>query len=185
MSQPRSSRKRLYALVSLWLAISAALLLVPGCYGRNCEGSFETFGDDPGEGMMIDENTWVSGPLDGAWLWFPRQRMYIFDIRALGGRLPEVPLAYISGSAEPAKGGNNMTLASGNLAQVYATRPNGLDLKNESCSDYYLRLVVQTAPFPPEAPALDGGDADAGTNDASVDDDAGSDAGDDDAEAGP
>ena len=186
MSAPRSPRRRVYAFAALWLAISAAVLLVPGCYGRNCEGGFETFGDDPGEGMMLDENTWVSGPLDGTWLWFPRQRTYIFDLKALGGRLPDLPLAFISGTPDPAKFGNNMTLAAGNLAQMYSLRPNGLDLKNESCSDYYLRLVVQAAPFPPEAPEQDGGDADAGTDDASAgDDDAASDAGDDDAEAGP
>lgn len=185
MSQPRSTRKRLYALVSLWLAISAAVVLVPGCYGRICEPSFETFGDDPGEGMMVDENTWISGPVDGPWLWFPRQRTYIFEFKALGGRMPKSWLPYISGTAEPGKFGNNMTLAGGNLAQMYSLRANGLDIRNDSCSDYYLHLVVEAPPFPPEAPALDGGDADAGTNDASVDDDAGSDAGDDDAEAGP
>ncbi len=166
----------------LWASISAAALIAPGCYGRNCEGGFETFGDDPGEGMMLDENTWVSGPMDGPWLWFPRQRYYIFDLKALGGRMPEKVLPYISGTLEPSKFGGNMTLAAGNLAQLYAMRPNGIDIKNESCSDYYLRLVIEVAPLPPEAPAADGGDADAGTGDASAEDDAASDAGD---EPGP
>ena len=40
---------------------------------------------------MIDENTWESGPMDGTWLSFPRQRAYIFDIPALGGRVPYSP----------------------------------------------------------------------------------------------
>ena len=183
MTAPPSSRRRLYALAALWLAISAAVLLVPGCYGRNCDGGFETYGDDPGEGIMLDENTWASGPLDGTWLWFPGQRTYIFDLKALGGRMPELPLPYISGTPEPAKFGNNMTLAGGNLAQIYSVQPNGLDVKNESCSDLYLRLVVQASPFPPQAPA-DGGGTDAGIDDASSEDDAASDAGDGDAEAG-
>lgn len=185
MTATRSARRRIWALAALWAAISAAVLLVPGCYGRNCDGDVVTFGDDPGEGMMLDENTWVSGPIDGEWLWFPRQRYYVFDLTVLGGRMPEIPTAFISGSLDPSTFPNNMTQGAGNLAQFYAMRPNGIDVKNESCSDYYLRLVVQTTPLPPEAPAVDGGDpGDAGTDDASVDDDAASDAG-DDAEAGP
>lgn len=185
MKPPRSTRRRLWAFAALWAAISAAVLLVPGCYGRNCDGDVVTFGDDPGEGMMLDENTWVSGSIDGEWLWFPRQRYYVFDLSALGGRMPEKPLVYISGSLQPSKFPANMTLAAGNLAQIYAMRPNGIDVKNESCSDYYLRLVVEAIPFPPQAPADDGGAGDAGIDDASVDDDAATDAGDDDAEAGP
>lgn len=170
----RASRRRIGVLAALWAAVALAVLLVPGCYGNNCEGSFEVFGDDPGEGKMLDEDTWISGDQDGVWLWFPRQRYYVFDLRALGGRMPTKPLAYISGTREPSKFGGNMTLAGGNLAQFYAMRPNGIDVKNESCSDYYLHLVVEATPFPPEAPMEDGGAPgadDAGDDDASTGDD--------------
>lgn len=178
------SRRRIAAFVALWASISAAALVAPGCYGRNCEGAVEVFGADAGEGIMLDENTWASGPMDGTWLWFPRQRYYIFDIRALGGRTPEKIFPYISGTPDPIKTGN-FTIGAGNLAQLFTAVPNRIDVKNDSCSDLYLRLVVEVPPFPPEAPEADAG-AEAGIVDASVPEDAEADAGDGgDAEAGP
>lgn len=178
----RSSRRRVLAFVALWIAISAAALLAPGCYGRNCEGGFETYGPDAGQGFMVDENRWASGPMDGTWLWFPRQRYYIFDVRAFGGRAPTAIFPYISGTPEPTKNGGNYAPAAGNLAEIFSAGPNRFDIKNDSCSDYYLYVVVDLPPLPPEAPADDAG-ADAGIADASVEEDAAADAG--DAEAGP
>ena len=34
--------------VALWLAVSIAGVLAPGCYGQNCEGGAETFGSEVG-----------------------------------------------------------------------------------------------------------------------------------------
>ena len=123
--------------------------------------------------------------MTGAFLWFPRQRYYIFDVRALGGRTPEKIFPYISAAPEPTKNGANMTIGSGNLAEISSVGPNRIDIKNGSCSDYYLRLVVEVPPLPPEAPALDaGGGSDAGADaEAGAEEDATTDAG--DAEAGP
>lgn len=173
------------ALAALWASISTAALVAPGCYGRNCDGSIEVFGASPGQGYMVDENTWASNRWDEKWLWFPGQRLYVFEIGALGGRTPEKILPYISGSDNPMDGvgGHHFAPAAGNLAEIFWVGPNHIQVKNESCSDYYLRLVLEAPPLPPEIPTADAGaTGDAGTSDASFEGDAASDGG--DAEAG-
>ncbi|MBX3218874.1 MAG: hypothetical protein KF795_00050 [Labilithrix sp.] len=181
MSAPREanapSLRRVLALGAVWASISAAALIAPGCYGRNCEGGTEVFGVDAGEGRMIDENRWESGPMDGTWLWFPRQRYYIFDVRAFGGRVPFNPTAFLSASSNPATNGGNMTSGSGNLTLFRSMSANRIDIQNDSCSDYYLRLVVDLPPLPPVLPD-DGGAGDDASDggiedDASADEDAG------------
>jgi hypothetical protein len=150
--------RRVVVLVAIWLVISVAVVFAPGCYGRNCEGGFETYGTDPGQGRMLDENTWESNPQDGTWLPYPRQRYYIFDIRALSGRTPQEILPYLSAQADP-KAGGNFTLGAGNLALLSNASPNRIDVRNDSCSDYFLRLVVKVSPLPPTAtPAGDASD---------------------------
>lgn len=167
----RPSLRRVLALGALWLTISASALAAPGCYGRNCEGGFELYDVDGGHGRMVDENTWESNPINGEWLWYPRQRAYIFDIRALGGRTPFSVEPYLSAAREPMKGGD-ATLGSGNLALIANVAPNRVDIRNDSCSDFYLRLVVRVPPLAPPLPPTDDGGADAadpGTADATDD----------------
>jgi hypothetical protein len=73
------ARKRVVALAALWTLATGALVATQGCYGRTCEGSFAFYGTKPGEGRMVDANTWESAPIDGAWLHFPGARTWIFD----------------------------------------------------------------------------------------------------------
>jgi hypothetical protein len=168
----QTSWRRIVVLGSIWAATSAAALLAPGCYGRNCDPGFETFGLDDGQGEMIDENTWASGPIDGEWLWYPRQRLYSFEIPALGGRTPVEVIPYVAASPEPMKNFGNFTVGAGNIALLGGARANHVEIRNDTCSDYYLRLVVRVRPFAPEtdggAPD-DGGTADASTEDAASD----------------
>lgn len=138
------------------------------------------FGNEPGQGSMIDENTWQSNSVDEPWLPFPRQRYYSFDLRALGGRIPHLPLPYVSPSPTPAKDGMDFVVGSGNLAKLLHVGPNRIDVLNDTCSDFYLRLIVEAQPFPPAAPA-DGGADDAPDDapDAAEPTDDGGDGGDD------
>jgi hypothetical protein len=179
----RVVRRRAAFVIALWLGVSIAVFLVPGCYGRNCEGSGDTWGDSPNEGRMIDENTWESNAQDEKWLAFTRQRIYAFDLRALGGRTPQVILPYISANDDPNKTNNSFTIGSGNLAEIYSAHPDGVTVKNGTCSDYFLRLVVVASPLPPPGAAVDAGDAETpdGAQDAGSDgpDDAANDAGQD------
>ena len=56
------------------------------CYDRACEGDFVVYGDRPGEGRMVDENTWESGvsqntgnafeyAINANWAWYGNQTM--------------------------------------------------------------------------------------------------------------
>ncbi|MDF2691882.1 MAG: hypothetical protein K0S65_265 [Labilithrix sp.] len=175
-TEKRTSWRRIGALATIWGAISAAALIAPGCYGRNCEGGVENFGAEPGQGGMIDENTWESSPMDGTWLWFPRQRVYFFDIPPLGGRVPKLVVPYVAASPQPQINGGNFTVGAGNIALLSGVRANHVDIRNDTCSDYYLRLVLLVEPLPPAVPGDDGG-ADGGIPDASADEDADADSG--------
>ena len=160
-------RRRVLALGSLWFSLSAAVVLVPGCYGRNCDAGSEIVGTEPGQGRMVDENTWESAALDETWLWFPRQRTYVFDIRSLMGRKLKDIDTYVSSTADPRE--SSLVNASGNIALLLHPRANGIDVKNDTCSDYYLRLVVEAYPLPPDAPpdsSTDAGPSDAPSADA-------------------
>ncbi len=167
-----SSTRRVLALAALWVAVSGAALSAPACYGRNCEGTSVVFGKEAGQGSMVNSTTWQSSPIESEWLPFPRQQLYYFDVPALGGQTPHLVLPYLGATREPAKSGD-FTLGSGNLTLLYNPGPNRIAVKNDSCSDYFLRLVVQIPTAPdagndatPEASDADASDADAGTSDA-------------------
>lgn len=185
----RPSRRRLAFFALLWIGIvGGAAIASPGCYGRNCEGNLETFGTNPGQGRMIDENTWESSPQEGEWLPYPKQRFYSINIPGLNGRTPQIVLPYLSAAPNPRKTGSNFTLGSGNLTLIVNVGPNHVDIINDSCSDYYLRLVVVASPFPSgdasipveQSDAANNGDAGAISGDASGAADTGA-----DSEAGP
>jgi hypothetical protein len=123
---------------------------------------------------MLDPNTWISGPVDGPWLWFPRQRVWVFEVPQLGGRTPEIIIPYVSSSPEPSKTGDHV-IGAGNIALIGGPWPNRVTVRNDTCSDYYLRLVLEAPPFPPEADAGVANTGEAGTAD--VTPNAGDDAG--------
>jgi hypothetical protein len=148
------------ALGALWLAISSAALLAPGCYGRNCEGGSETFGVDAGQGRMLDESSWESSGWDETWLWYPRQRIYDFDIPALGDHMPKHIDLYLSVTPEPNQ--SNSTPAGGDAVKLLNVRRNGFLLKNDTCSDYWLRAYVEVPSRPPEPSPSTSTDHDAG-----------------------
>ncbi len=156
--------RRIVAFGALWLAVGAGTLLAPGCYGRNCEGGIEVFGVDAGQGEMVTPDRWASNPFEGQWLWFPRQRLYFFEVPELGGRTPDLILPYVSASPEPGKTNGDLTIGAGNIALISGIGSNRVAVKNDTCSDYYLRLVLEAPPFPPAVP--DAGIADAAPDDA-------------------
>lgn len=171
-----ATRKGIATLGALWGLVIAGAALAPGCYGRNCEGEVTEYGLGPSEGRMLDETTWESSPLDGQWLPFPQQRIWIFDIAAIGDRSPEAVIPYVSAQQNPIAEGGNFTIAAGNLAEVSAATRGRVVVKNGTCADYFLRVWVKAAPPLPGGEALPSGEA---TNDAGSTADAG------DADAAP
>jgi len=161
--------KRALLCGALWLSVSSAVFLIPGCYGHNCDFGVVNFGVDAGTGVMVNEDTWSSSPMNGDWLPYNRQHLYVFDIKALGGRTPDKVIPYISAAPRPNTTGDDWTIGAGNLAKLKWAGPNHIEIFNDSCSDYFLNLVVEVPPFPPPLP--DGGapaaDLDASPTDAS------------------
>ncbi|MFO0675696.1 MAG: hypothetical protein U0169_04135 [Polyangiaceae bacterium] len=137
------------------------------CYDRACEGDFVVYGDRPGEGRMVDENTWESGAVDGVWLDYRAARTIAFVVSPFYDRVPTSFEAYISPVpeplADPAPGTapDNFSVATGNLAEFIDARAGGVNVYNATCASYYLRVVLRFAPVvkPPIDPdAGDGGD---------------------------
>ena len=170
----RPSRLRLLTCLALWLVVSIGVLLAPGCYGQNCEGGAETFGSEITDGHMVTPDVWESSSQGSKWLWFPRQHVYFFDIPALGGRVPYQTTAYLSAEEEPNKSGH-YTQAAGSVAVFSGVGPNRVDVRNDTCSDYYLRVVLEVPPFAPviydagagtSTPSVAGSTADGGSAEA-------------------
>ncbi len=145
------SWRRVAAIVALWTSVMAAVGHVAGCYGRNCEGDAIAFGGVDGEGHMIDVDTWESTAIDADWIPFFKQRAIFFEMRGLGDRQPAVIVPYISAEKNPVREGGNWTIGSGNLAEHSGSAPGRITIKNNTCADYYIRLVVSTSPRPPPA----------------------------------
>jgi hypothetical protein len=146
-------RGKLLLLSSLWLAAAGAIFSIPGCYGENCNGGVVNYGASPGEGHMIDQDHWESNSREEAWLDYPRQRGYIFDVAAWGGREPSSEIPFLSATKRQSDPGSNFVIGSGNVALMFDERPNGVDIRNDTCSDYFLRLYVTLPPLAPTASA--------------------------------
>lgn len=159
----RKLRRRVVALVALWVFVVGAATIGSGCYGHNCDGTYETFGQVPGQGVTIDKNTWESNEISERWLDFPRLRTWTLFMQGFEGRTPQVVIPYVSAQESPLVGGN-FTIGAGNIAQIYSAENGHLVVQNGTCADYYLRVVVimgeQDASADADASdAADGGDA--------------------------
>lgn len=145
----RSPRATILALAVLWSIVTTATLVASGCYGHNCDGTGADFGQRPGEGQLIDENTWQSGPIDGPWLPFPKRQTYFFNLNALGAdRVPTLILPYVSAQSDPLREAGNLAVAAGNLAEISGVDKGRVTVHNGTCADYFLRLVVMAPPRP-------------------------------------
>ena len=147
-------------------AIAAALVapFLPGCFTRACDGDWVDFGKNAGEGMLVDQNTWQTSPIDGKWIPYPHQRTYHFDVGpTLGLRTPKDIIVYISGVETPNGFNGDFTLASGSPAELSFLYPGTVSVHNDTCADYYMRTEIRVAPWG------DSGAPDAASDDASMD----------------
>jgi hypothetical protein len=190
----------LASIVAACAASAGAVVALGGCPLKNCDGSWVFLGNTPDaappEGTTygaelpfehaVDETTWESVPIDGTYLDFPGQRVYVFapflDKTPSGqpftGPYTNI-VAYVSADPQPSLNGSNFTIASGNLAEVVGVTTGGFAVHNDTCAEYYLRVVATRAapdggaPAPPPVDASadaaagmgdgggDGGDLDA------------------------
>jgi len=160
-------KRRVVGLVALW-GIMMGGIGSASCYGHTCDGDSQVWGRVPGEGRLVDEDTWESTPIDGDWIPFTRQRVWFFEMRELGDRTPYEITPLISAERNPVHDNGNWTEGSGNLAEQSGAGPGRIAVKNNTCADYYIRIVAHAAPRPPQAPVPDAGASrtDASTADA-------------------
>lgn len=131
------------------------------CLTDACKESHSEWGKAPDQGSLVDPNTWQSTPIDGEWVPFPHQvRLEFFH--SLGrapyeGRIPYEVLVWVSAEKKPLAG-SNFTLAGGDTATVYKVLYDVVSLTNNTCADYFVRIVVRAAPAPP--PPADAGNGD-------------------------
>jgi hypothetical protein len=151
----------------------AFVALAPACAERTCEGQGLDYGRGAGEGHLIDEDTWESTPVEGKWLHYPAQREYfIFPGRLLGPKRIAKVTVYISPMDQPNPDGQ-YTVASGNVAIVrqFPDLGNqalpGVSVRNDTCAEFWVRIVLEAYPLPPNQDGGTDADADA-TSDAAV-----------------
>jgi hypothetical protein len=135
----------------------AALFANEGCLTDACKGGVTSFGDAPGQGSFIDENTWQSVEVDADWLRFPHQTR--IDFKHPLGRAPYEVLVWISAEQRPVeRPGANFTLAGGDVATISAQRADTISVYNGTCADYYVRILARAAARPPKVDASEPSD---------------------------
>lgn len=169
--------------VVLIAALGVTSLLMPGCFGRECDGDEQSWGPptdlyaanadagpdaafvDPRmlQGHLVDENTWESNAIGDDWLSYLHERAWHFYYPQLGGRTPDQITAYISANVNPIKTNDTFTAGGGNVAKFIGVLPNVATVKNDTCADYFVRLVVHVPPW------VDAGSGSGSVQDASTD----------------
>ena len=130
-------------------------------------------------GNRIGLTRWESSPLKGKWLFFPRNSGLNFDPRDPdGGRIVgEITstVAWISVCENPVATGCNYVVASGNNAEFTVTSSGTFWIKNNTCADFWIRVVMESDGVGPDtgvvAPIDTGVDsrADASSQDGTID----------------
>lgn len=142
-------RKTLAAIVASGAVAAAAAACLPqGVCDETPGGVYCKLGGTVCPGKRTSDTHWESNALTGTWLRFPKNSSMELDPRdpngtRLKGRITS-SLAWISACATPTTPGCNYALAAGNNAEWFATAWGTLYLKNNTCQDFYVRVVIET-----------------------------------------
>ncbi len=180
-----SAKKKL--LVAIIASLGVSSLLMPGCFGRECDGDEQSWGPpadvyaanrdagpdaanldagpDPrmAQGHLLDDNTWESTAIGDDWLSYLHERSWHMNYPQLGDRQPDQITAYISANVNPNKTNDSLTAGGGNVAKFFSVLPRAGTVRNDTCADFFVRVVVHAPPY------VDAG-ADAATDAGSVQD---------------
>ena len=141
VSRLRHTARSIVAATALGAVAVVAPLGAAGCFTNACDGDFQAYAG----GTLVDDDSWASTPLSGAWLAFPARRTWRLDTSALG-RMPTEVLVWVSTVPTPNEGASSFTLASGNLALVSGVTPTELFVTNDTCAEMFVRVVVHAPP---------------------------------------
>lgn len=164
--------RKLFALAVVALFGLPLFATETACFPQSaCDGSYAFYcwqGNPPCGGEILDDGlTWVSGPIDGLWIDFPKERTWRIDPRdstgrKLRGRIISVEVA-ISATQNHVSAAN----IGGNNAQWrYSPSDQTLEVQNDTCQDYFAYIIVRSSLEDPADAAVD---ADAALPDASPD----------------
>ncbi len=154
---PRARRGRVLAAAVVVLAaglVALASSTSSACYAPECEGDHRR--QPAAQGVMLDDVTWASGPRDGRWLEHRRRRAWFLELPpSRKGELPVSVEPYVSAVPEPFKdpGGGTFSVGTGPTADLRLGPANEVIVANNTCGDFWLRVIVRYA--------RDGGAADA------------------------
>jgi hypothetical protein len=131
-----------------------------GCQTHACDSSTVTVDDTDGGPVPLHYVqggiVWESAPSDGPWLDFPGNATITFHFPR-GFRNPTYCLPYVSTDPYQEAGAGTYSVASGELAQFTSQAPDYFAVTNNSCAEYYLRIVctesLDAGPPPPASDA--------------------------------
>ncbi len=132
------------------LGVSLLGVMVPvtmtGCFGHQCDGSYLRL--DDGAGRLVSADTWESNGIEDRWLDYAPQRTIAIPLKQLGNRWPTSVLVYVSGHPRPVgeEPQHSFALATGNLSTLQWVSKNSIDVRNDTCAQYYTRVVISVAP---------------------------------------
>jgi hypothetical protein len=143
------------------LALSFLTAAVSGCSTHQCDASSA----DAGGGQVVDLDgtwTWQSTSIQTGWMTFNGNETITFTLPA--SFLPSTSTpgftlsAYVSTGADQwADGGGQFVQAAGQLAEFQIVGPRSFTVFNDTCYQYYLRVVATVTV--PSAPVDAGPDA--------------------------
>jgi hypothetical protein len=144
-----------------------------GCAGDDCDADVQSWGSCA-QGDLLDANHWESGPVTGpTYLDFHGERTWVLDPSPwMGTREPVGFQAYLALGAQPTlEGGTGFAQSAGNLAEFTPIAPTTagrgwkVQVLNDTCAQYWIRVVLEYAD---EAPGATHGGTCGGSSDASA-----------------
>lgn len=135
-----------------------ALVLLQACsnFGPACSTSDDSNPADPYAGGTTVNGSYQTSDWDGPLLWFPGGKRY--DLQHNLGCKPANIVIFVSFSEKGDKGGS-IAPSAGNMTILQAVDDKIIRIKNDSCSDYYLRVYADDPRCDEDAGVGDAGDA--------------------------
>ena len=150
-------RRRLFGAAALVALIGAPFFATEtACFPQSaCDGSTDNYctalgdgGVTPGcGGQLLDDGlTWASGPIEGAWLTFPRERVWHIDPRDATGKKLRGRITGLEVSISATQNHVQAAPAAGNNAQwKYYPGDQTFDVQNDTCQDYFAYVTIHAS----------------------------------------
>lgn len=138
-----SGRLRLLGLGCLLALLPGPLACSAECH-RNEDLPAVTYRD----GLTLGDQ-YMTTEVEDAYLDFPSGRRYRLMHQL--GRVPGLIVPYVSFSAHPLDDRTGFTVSPGNQTVVRAVTATYVEVENDTCTDFYLRVVASVADGVPDA----------------------------------